>query len=135
MSSFGSKADMPIALRDVCFLPLPNVVSDLRRKQQWRQHTKVSVFAEPFMWKFRANRKQWDIAIANHAGHGRVVLSTLSPFGSPTPYGSLRVLNMLPCSKRQNLVSGNTAGNAVAILWPIILRWDWWTYLQRRYQR
>ena len=30
------------------------------------------------MWKFRANRKQWDIAIANHAGPGRVLRLLLS---------------------------------------------------------
>jgi len=42
-------------------------------------HTKASVFAEPFMWKFRANRKQWDIAIANHAGLGQLPRSLLSP--------------------------------------------------------
>jgi hypothetical protein len=94
---------------------LENVVSDLRRKQQWRQHTKASVFAEPFMWKFRANRKQWDIAIANHADPGQLPRSMLSPFGSLTPCGLVRVRNMLPRSKRQNSVSANTAGNAVAI--------------------
>src|SRR5580704_17531260 len=52
-----------------------------------RQHTKASAFAEPFMWKFPANRKQWDIAIADHAGRGRVARSTLSPCGSPTLCG------------------------------------------------
>ena len=35
------------------------------------------------MWRFPANRKQWDIAIADHADPGRVVQSMLSPFGSP----------------------------------------------------
>jgi hypothetical protein len=34
------------------------------------------------MWKFRANRKQWDIAIANHAGPGQLPRSMLSPFGA-----------------------------------------------------
>src|SRR5262245_58107294 len=77
-------------------------VSDVGRKQQWRQHTKASVFAERFMWKFRANRKQWDIAIANHAGRGQLPRSMLSLFGSPTPCGLLQVRNMLPRFKRPN---------------------------------
>src|SRR5579863_6305526 len=38
-----------------------------REEATCRQHTKASAFAEPFMWKFPANRKQWDIAIADHA--------------------------------------------------------------------
>ena len=41
--------------------------------------------------------------------------SVLSPFGSQTPCGLLRVRNMLPRSKRPNSVNGNTARNAVAI--------------------
>ena len=39
------------------------------------------------MWKFRANRKQWDIAIADHTGPGQLPRLMLSPFGSPTPCG------------------------------------------------
>src|SRR5215510_2488400 len=90
---------------------------DIKRGEEatWRQHTKASVFAEPFMWKFRANRKQWDIAIANHAGPGRLPRSLLSPFGSPPPCGSLRVRNMLRRSKRPDSVNGNIAGDAAAI--------------------
>jgi hypothetical protein len=65
--------------------------------------------------EFRANRKQWDIAIANHAGPGQVLRLLLSPFGNPTPCGLLRVRNMLPRSKRPNSVNGNTARNVVAI--------------------
>jgi len=68
------------------------------------------------MWKFRASRKLWDIAIADHADRGQVVRSMPSLFGSPIPCGSLRVLSMLQCSKKQKSVSGNTAGNAVAML-------------------
>jgi len=52
----------------------------------------------------------------------------------PEAVRSLRVRNMLLCSKRQKSVSDNTAKNAVDTLWPIILHWDWWTYLQRRYR-
>jgi hypothetical protein len=67
------------------------------------------------MWKFRANRKQWDIVIANNAGPGQLPRSMLSPFGSPAPCGLLRERNMLPRSQRPNSVNGNTARNAVAI--------------------
>jgi hypothetical protein len=95
---------------------LTNVVSNVGRKPQWRLHTKASVFAELFTWRYPASRKQWDIAIADHADRGRVVLSMLLPFGSLKPCGSLRGRNMLPCSKRRKSVSGNTAGNAAAIL-------------------
>ena len=36
---------------------LQNVVLNLRRKRQWQQRTKASVFAEPFMWRFPASQK------------------------------------------------------------------------------
>ncbi len=58
------------------------------------------------MWKFRANRKQWDIAIANHADRGQLARSMLSPFGSPTPCGLLRVRTTL--LQKTNSVSGNS---------------------------
>ena len=35
------------------------------------------------MWKFRANRKQWDIAIANHAGPGQVLRLLLFTLWKP----------------------------------------------------
>src|SRR4249920_2416769 len=111
----GSTAGIGFAVTQITNDPASEGAPDLRRKQQWRQHTKASVFAEPFMWKFRANRKQWDIAIANHAGPGQLPRSLLSPFGSPTPCGLLQVRNMSPCSKKPNSVNGNTARNAVAI--------------------
>ena len=76
------------------------------------------------MWRFWGNRKPWDTAIADHADLGRAVRSMLSHFGSQMQYGSLRVTSMLVCSKRQKSVSGNTAKNAVVILWPTIPRWD-----------
>src|SRR6478752_3375959 len=98
MSTFGG-ADADCIARCL-LLTLTRFLSDLRR-QQWRQHTKASVSAEPFMWKCRANRKQWDIATANHAGPGQLPRSMLSPFGNPTPCGLLRVRNMLPRSKDQ----------------------------------
>src|ERR1700693_1474890 len=60
-------------------------------ERQWRQHTEASVFAGPFISRLPASRKQWDIAIADHADPGRVARSMLSPFGSPTPCESLRV--------------------------------------------
>jgi len=67
------------------------------------------------MWKFPENRKQWDIAIATHAGRGQLPPSLLSRFGSQKPCGLLQVRNMLPRSKRQNSVNGNIAKNAAAI--------------------
>src|SRR5664279_6129205 len=93
-----------------------NAVLNLGRKRPWQLHTKASVFAEPFMWRFPASRKQWDIAIADHADPGRLVRLMHSPFGSPAPCGSPRVRNILPCSKRQKSVSGNSAETAAAIL-------------------
>jgi hypothetical protein len=86
------------------------------RKRQWWQHTKANVFAEPFMSRFPAGQRQWDIATADHADPGRVARLMLSLFGSLTPCASLRVRNTLPCSKRQKLANGNTVRNAVAIL-------------------
>jgi hypothetical protein len=118
MSAFGVRASLHAVLLFTFTLIrgyLAKAVSNVGRKQQWRQHTKASVFAERFMWKLRANRKQWDIAIANHAGRGQLPRSMLSLFGSPTPCGLLQVRNTLPRFKRPNSVNGNTARNAVAI--------------------
>jgi len=63
-----------LAVGDTHNLPAGN-----KEKATWRQHTRASVFAERFMWTFRANQKQWDIAIANHAGPGQLLRSLLSP--------------------------------------------------------
>src|SRR5262249_28203163 len=117
MSAFGGKVDMTSCRPAIHIHADPRLSGEggIKRGEQWRQHTKASVFAERFMWKFRANRKQWDIAIANHADPGQLPRSMLSLFGSPTPCGLLQVRNTLPRFKRPNSVNGNTARNAVAI--------------------